>query len=132
MKLWFDEDLSPRLVQVANQHGLEATCNRDRGVLGITDLGLCELAQRGDFVLVTDNGTDFRRLLGTVELHPGLILIPGSAGLARQRQAAAQVIEWVQGAAHEANQTAADFMVNRLVQIDETGRVTASELPRPG
>lgn len=32
MRLWIDEDLSPSLVDVAHAHGLDATCNRDRGL----------------------------------------------------------------------------------------------------
>lgn len=32
MRFWFDEDLSPTLVQIANERGVEATCNRDRGL----------------------------------------------------------------------------------------------------
>jgi predicted nuclease of predicted toxin-antitoxin system len=40
VKLWFDEDLSPTLVRVANEHGVEATCNRDRGALGHKDAQL--------------------------------------------------------------------------------------------
>jgi predicted nuclease of predicted toxin-antitoxin system len=38
MKLWIDEDLSPSLVDVAHAHGLDATCSRDRGLLGGSDL----------------------------------------------------------------------------------------------
>ena len=60
MKLWFDEDLSPTLVQVANERGFQATCNRDRGVLGAKDAVLRRLVQAEGFVLVTDNATDFR------------------------------------------------------------------------
>ena len=55
MKLWFDEDLSPTLVQVANERGFEATCNRDRGLLGATDAELRAIVQAEGFVLVTDN-----------------------------------------------------------------------------
>jgi hypothetical protein len=45
VKLWFDEDLSPTLVQVANGLGFEATCNLDRGMLGASDP---ELRFRGE------------------------------------------------------------------------------------
>jgi predicted nuclease of predicted toxin-antitoxin system len=38
MKLWIDEDLSPSLVDVAHGHGLDATCSRDRRLLGGSDL----------------------------------------------------------------------------------------------
>jgi hypothetical protein len=45
VKLWFDEDLSPTLVQVANEPGFEATCNRDRATLGSSDSALRRLVQ---------------------------------------------------------------------------------------
>lgn len=38
MKLWIDEDLSPALVDAARVHCLDATRNRDRGLLGSSDL----------------------------------------------------------------------------------------------
>jgi len=46
VRLWFDEDLSPTLVQVAHELGFEGTCNRDRGVLGVSDAALRQLVQR--------------------------------------------------------------------------------------
>jgi hypothetical protein len=45
VRLWFDEDLSPTLVQVANERGFAATCNRDRAVLGCKDPDLRSLVQ---------------------------------------------------------------------------------------
>ncbi len=129
MKLWFDEDLSPTLVQVAHERGLEATCNRDRGVLGITDPQLLDLVGRDDFVLVTDNGSDFRRLFARERIHPGLIVMPGSSGRARQQELVRGIIAWIDRAAVIAGQSCADFMVNRLIEACEDGSVTASHLP---
>lgn len=40
VKLWIDECLSPALVGEAQRHGYEATCNRDRGMLGVADPSL--------------------------------------------------------------------------------------------
>jgi predicted nuclease of predicted toxin-antitoxin system len=37
MKLWIDEDLSPSLVDIAHRRGLDATCSRDRSLLGRSD-----------------------------------------------------------------------------------------------
>jgi predicted nuclease of predicted toxin-antitoxin system len=76
VRLWFDEDLSPTLVQVAHEHGLEATCNRDRGVLGHTDVLLRQLVQSQGYVLVTDNASDLKPMYRRGELHPGMIVIP--------------------------------------------------------
>jgi predicted nuclease of predicted toxin-antitoxin system len=88
VRLWFDEDLSPTLVQVAQERGFEATCNRDRAVLGINDPQLRQTAQREDFVLVTDNASDFRPMYARDEVHPGLIVMPAGHGRAHQRELA--------------------------------------------
>lgn len=58
MKLWFDEDLSHTLVQVAGEFGLQATCNRDRALLGRKDPQLAATVTAEDFVFVTDNRAD--------------------------------------------------------------------------
>jgi predicted nuclease of predicted toxin-antitoxin system len=71
VKLWFDEDLSPTLVQVAHEQGFEATCNRDRGALGNTDRQLRRVVHREGFVLVTDNASDFARCTRARTSIPG-------------------------------------------------------------
>jgi hypothetical protein len=73
VKLWFDEDLSPTLVQVAHALGLEATCKRDRDALAAKDPQLRRLEQ--GFVFVTDNAADFRPMYERDAVHPGLIVI---------------------------------------------------------
>jgi predicted nuclease of predicted toxin-antitoxin system len=54
VKLWFDEDLSPTLVQVVNELGLEATCNRDRAMLGSSDPAPRRAVNDEGFVLVSE------------------------------------------------------------------------------
>jgi hypothetical protein len=44
----------------------------------ITDPQLLDLVGRDDYVLVTDNGSDVRRLFARERIHPGLIVMPGS------------------------------------------------------
>jgi len=39
------------------------------------------------------------------------------------------VISWISGVALESGQVAADYMLNRLVEIDQDGSVTSYELP---
>ena len=129
MRLWFDEDLSPTLVQVAPEHGLEATCNRDRGVLGHTDAQLRQLVQSQGYVLVTDNASDSRPVYGRDEVHSGIIVIPGGDGRRRQQQPVRAVIAWILKAAAEGAQTATVFMINTLVEIDSDGMTTAYHLP---
>jgi predicted nuclease of predicted toxin-antitoxin system len=129
VRLWFDEDLSPTLVQVAHELGFEGTCNRDRGVLGIGDAPLRQLVHREGFVLVTDNSSDFRPMYMREDVHPGLIVVPAGYGRARQHLLTREVISWIANAALQSNQAAADNMLNRLVEIDRDGSVTSYELP---
>lgn len=129
MRLWFDEDLSPTLVQVAQELGFEATCNRDRGVLGISDALLRQLVHSEGFVLVTDNASDFRPMYAREDVHPGLIVVPAGYGRARQQTLTRDVISWIVNAALESNHTAADYMLDRLVEIEQDGSVTTYELP---
>jgi hypothetical protein len=59
------------------------TC-RPRGLEGLECRAL--YASDGDFVLVTNNASDFRRLYGTQPLHAGLIiLIPVVNRIVQQR-----------------------------------------------
>jgi hypothetical protein len=129
VKLWFDEDLSPTLVQVANAGGFEATCNRDRGLLGASDAQLRVVVQREGFVLVTDNAADFRPMFNRDDLHPGLAVMPGEYGRARQQDFALRLIAFIVESARLAHELPADFMINRLVEIDDDGHASASELP---
>ncbi|MGH3265479.1 MAG: hypothetical protein ACRDNS_26190, partial [Trebonia sp.] len=70
-----------------------------------------DLVQRGDYVLVTDNGSDFRRLFADEDVHPGLIVMPGASGRAHQQELSRRVIDWIERAARAAGQPAAAFMV---------------------
>lgn len=128
MRLWFDEDLSPTLVQVANAVGFAATCNRDRDLLGASDARLRELVHAEGFVLVTDNAADFRPMLAREEIHPGLIVLPASNGRRRQQELADAVIQCIARDAAAAGETTEDFMVNRIVEIDDQGDVTMATM----
>ncbi|MGP0100065.1 MAG: DUF5615 family PIN-like protein [Solirubrobacteraceae bacterium] len=70
MKLWVDEDLSPSLVDVAYRHGLDATCNCDRALLGRSDIDVRQRCIDEDRTLVTNNDGDFRRLYETSSRAP--------------------------------------------------------------
>ena len=55
--------------------------------------------------------------------------MPASFGRARQQRLADALIEFIIEQAAAADESPADFMVNRLVEIDAAGAVTARELP---
>lgn len=129
MRLWFDEDLSPTLVQVAVERGFEATCNRDRKMLGSKDPELRRAVQTEGFVLVTDNAADFRPMFVRDEIHPGLVVVPGSVPRDRQQALTSVVIEYIVDRARDAAEPPESFIVNKLVEIDERGNCSVQELP---
>jgi predicted nuclease of predicted toxin-antitoxin system len=129
VKLWFDEDLSPTLVPVANELGFEATCNRDRGMLGSKDRDLRLQVQVEGYVLVSDNASDFRPMYAREDIHPGLIVMPARDGRAKQQDLAREVLALIANAAADAAESTEDFMVDKLVEIDDQGQWQISELP---
>ncbi len=118
MKFWIDECLTPALVGRAHAHGYEATCNRDRGQLGMRDDELLAIAVNEEFVFVTNNHTDFIGLCGNAELHTGLVVLP-------QRPRDAQLplfssaIAHIEGGSAQTNEAPTDWMLNRVVEIDD-------------
>ncbi len=114
---------------MVNERGFEATCNRDRAVLGHKDAQLRPVVQGEGHVFVTDNASDFRAMYARDKIHPGLVLMPGEFGRDRQQQFARAVVDWIVNAAAEAGEAPADFMVNKLVEVDYDGACTAENLP---
>lgn len=129
MKLWIDEDLSPSLVDVAHRHGLDATCSRDRALLGRSDTEVLRHCIDEDRTLVTNNLGDFRRLCERQDVHPGLIVLPTPS---REEQQQLFGIALVYIEEQTTLQTVADqgeFMINRVVEISETGGCADYLLP---
>lgn len=70
-----DECLTPDLVAAAKAAGYDATHVTFLGRAGAADWTLLRMALDGDYVLVTNNASDFRALYRRADLHPGLIII---------------------------------------------------------
>jgi predicted nuclease of predicted toxin-antitoxin system len=109
VRLWFDEDLSPTLVPVATELGYEATCSRDRGMLGSKDRELRLRVQDEGCVLVTDNASDFRPMYARQEIHPGLIVMPAEYGREMQQHLARDVLDFIAKAAADVAESAGDL-----------------------
>ena len=75
MKFLVDECLSPDLVLVARLAAHEAVHVAHVGRAGWKDWNVARYATEGDFVLVTNNADDFRRLYAVQPLHAGLVII---------------------------------------------------------
>lgn len=117
MKLWIDECLSPALVGQAHARGYEATCTRDRGQLGAPDDELIVRAIDEGFAFVTNNDTDFRGLCTNAELHAGLVVLPQGARDDQQRWLG-RAIAHIEHRAAESGESPADWMLNRVVEVD--------------
>jgi len=79
-RLYLDEDLSPRVVELLRQRGLDATGTREAGNAGHADLEQLRYAIREGRCLVTRNVIDFANIVRDVvnrqESHAGIILQP--------------------------------------------------------
>ena len=77
VRLFIDECLSPALARLLNESGEhDAIHPLHVGRRGEPDHIVLRHCLSEDRVIVTENARDFRALLGTVELHPGLIILP--------------------------------------------------------
>ena len=124
MRFLIDECLSIDLVSVAGQAGHEAQHVARIGKAGWKDWNILRYASEGDFVLVTNNASDFRRLYATQPLHAGLVIIIPSVGRLDQQRL-------FSGALHELTKFGEE-PVNRVLEVDIDGEdVTFSlyELP---
>jgi hypothetical protein len=78
--------------------------------------------------LVTNNAVDFLALAEEAGLHPGLLVMP-LAARSQERAWMAAAIGSIEAEAKGASQEPAARMVNRVVEIDETGRCSHYDYP---
>jgi len=104
----------------ANKAGHEAHHVTRRGWSGFKDPQLREVVLREEFVFVTNNALDFRKLMRESELHAGLIVVLPNVTPALQR-------ELFQRALVEASRL--PDMINKVVEIDSE-QVRVYELPK--
>ena len=128
MRLWIDECLSPTLVAVA-QARCEATCNEYRGMLHAADRELFAVLSREEWVLVTNNESDFRALTKEEGIHPGLIVLPQRTR-AGQASMLTAVLDYIERSCAAAGLSAASWMTNKVIEYhDLTDRITAHDWP---
>ncbi len=75
MRFLIDECLTIELVAVANRAGHEARHVVHIGRRGWKDWNVVRYAAESDFILVTNNASDFRRLYAKEALHAGLVIL---------------------------------------------------------
>jgi predicted nuclease of predicted toxin-antitoxin system len=112
MRFLIDECLSVDLVSVAGQAGHEALHVAHVGKAAWKDWNIARYASDGDFVLVTNNAGDFRRLYAAQTLHAGLVIIIPNVNRAIQRQLFRGAIDVL---------ATMDDPVNRVLEVDIDG-----------
>lgn len=82
MKLYLDENLSPRLAVLLQSRGIDAASTHEVGNAGLDDRAQLRYAAREDRVLVTANIVDFVALaeeaVAANAAHAGILLIPAT------------------------------------------------------
>ncbi len=120
MRFLIDECISPSLSRHLNESGLhDAIHPRDRERLRDSDREVFALAIREDRVIVTENASDFRTLAASVELHPGLIILPSVARAEAQRLMDL-VLAYLLEFRHDRPQ---DLLVSGVLAISASGEI---------
>ena len=90
---------------------------------------LLALAVSEEFVFVTNNHADFVGLCANAELHTGLVVLPQRPRDA-QLPLFSEVIAHIEHQATQATEAPADWMLNRVVEVDdESGACRDIPLP---
>lgn len=78
MRILLDEMYSAALVKQLASHGIEAVTAVDLGLAGLSDYDLLEAAAAGGYVLLTENASDFSRIVAERVAggghHPGVLM----------------------------------------------------------
>jgi predicted nuclease of predicted toxin-antitoxin system len=119
VRFLIDECLHTSLTDVANQAGHEAHHVSRRGWSGFKDHQLREVIVREEFVFVTNNARDFRKLMGQLDLHAGLIVIIPNVTPTVQRELFERALSEV---------TRLPDLINKVIEVDVDG-IRAYELP---
>lgn len=129
MKLWIDECQSPTLVERANRRGYWATCNRDRSLLGVRDKALHKIVIDEEAVFVTNDEADFDALYGQVDLHTGLLILPQAGRREALWPLLDAALDYIEQWANREDETPAEWMLHKRVEIDLDGSIQHADLP---
>ena len=112
MRFLIDECLTIDLISIANQAGHEAQHVARVGKAGWKDWNVVGYAAEGDFVVVTNNASDFRRLYAVQPLHAGLVIIIPRVNRQDQQRLFRGALEELAGFGDP---------VNRVLEVDIEG-----------
>ena len=126
MRFFVDECISPSLSRFLNEGGRhDAIHPRDRGRLQDPDHVVFARAIKEDRIVVTENVDDFRKIAASVDLHPGLIILPSVARSEAQRLMELAVTHLINAGGDRPQ----DLLVNSVLTISATGSIRISPLP---
>ncbi len=80
-------------------------------------------------VFVTNNESDFVSLSRSVDLHTGLLILPQTASREEAWPLLDVALDYIEEQAREAGEEASDWMLNKLVEVDEGGSARHAYLP---
>lgn len=109
MRFLIDECLSVDLVSVAARAGFDASHVARIGKAGWKDWNVARHAGEGDFVLVTNNASDFRRIYAKQALHAGLVVIIPNVNRAGQQRLFQETL---------AELATLGNLINRVMEVD--------------
>lgn len=95
---------------------------RDFGGLGASDREVLVRCVDNDLVIVTENARDFRVLVATEDIHPGLVILP-SVGRQRSEELLRAAIEFLTELGEPM-----DIMVNRVLEVSIEAKMKLSSL----
>jgi predicted nuclease of predicted toxin-antitoxin system len=122
MRFLVDDCLHESLVGLAHAAGFDATHVNHLGLSGKPDWVLAERVIQDEFTFVTNNRSDFIRLFGKANPHPGLIVLVPNVTPALQRALFRAALQY----------SAPRDLVNTAVEVslkDEAVRCVAHQLP---
>ncbi|HWK88637.1 MAG TPA: DUF5615 family PIN-like protein [Longimicrobium sp.] len=117
-----DEDVTPRVRDVANARGYNAYHVQYLDWKGRADFEIRRRMLEDDLTLVTGNWKDFRRMLQREEVHPGAIALP-DVPRAEQIRLFETALDYI-----EAFTPPLD-MVNRALVFGEDGQLSVADVP---
>jgi predicted nuclease of predicted toxin-antitoxin system len=125
VRLFIDESLSPQLATRLNElGGFDAIHPLHVGRRGESDHRVLARCVEEDRIIVTQNARDFRRLIGKVEVHPGLIVLP-SVDRESTWALLAAAISFLQGKGDPMS-----VMLNHVLEAHPSGKLLFFELPQ--
>jgi predicted nuclease of predicted toxin-antitoxin system len=121
LRFLVDECLHKGLVKVAHRAGYEAHHVVDLGKAGAKDYQLREFIVKEEFVFVTNNAKDFKRLFENTQLHPGFVIIAPNVRPAVQDELLRSALDEI---------AKLPSLVNTVIEVWSKDDVRIYELPQ--